>query len=106
MTVEQPQEDSGGMFSRVAQEILDAAERVTNTMEHGLQSILSPSGNDGNHGNEYQQQEQIFIDEEDLFAGNTQNDYEGMVREQLEGSPLQGMAEQVLGGIMQQQVCL
>ncbi|GKY93261.1 hypothetical protein MPSEU_000293700 [Mayamaea pseudoterrestris] len=95
--------DSRGAFARVAQEILDTAERVTTTVENGIQGLFSATTNmaSNNEGNVGGQQGHLM--DEDASNEFSQQDYDAMVREQLEGSPLQGMAEQVLGGILQGQ---
>ncbi|GKY93928.1 hypothetical protein MPSEU_000359700 [Mayamaea pseudoterrestris] len=97
---EQQGGDSRGAFARVAQEILDTAERVTATVENGIQGLFSGSTNMA-EGNINGQQNDLM--DEDASNEFSQQDYEAMVREQLDGSPLQGMAEQVLGGILQGQ---
>ena len=101
---QQTADGSGSVFARVAQELLDSAERVTTTLEHGMQVFFS-----GQQASSDTVPPEQFMDEEASFQDNvefSQLDYETMIREQVEGSPLEGMAEQVLGGIMKGQVCM
>lgn len=94
--------NGGGVFVRVAQEILNTAERMTTTMEEGLQTLFAGSAPSGDKSHEQGFESLANNDDEIVF---TEEDYEKIVREQLDGSPLPGIAEQVIGDIMEGQVC-
>jgi hypothetical protein len=88
----------GGILARMANEVLLSAERVTNQLESSMESLFNTAATDTNeqagHSDTYSSP----------VMDHPSVDYEQMVREQLDGSPLQDMADSVLGNIIQNQV--
>jgi hypothetical protein len=86
-------------FTRIANQVLEATERLSNHFDDNLSllfgsstgSTASTSNDNDNNGNIGAEKDQ---DAEDFMDG-TYHD----------SNPLQGMAEQVLSGIMDGQVC-
>jgi hypothetical protein len=73
----------GGFFSKIANDVLDATEKLTARMEDGLSAMLTAVQGDGT-----------------IPASDSQE----IQDDDLDASPLQGIAESVLGGIMKGQV--
>jgi hypothetical protein len=118
------QEGGGGesFFSKIATEILDAAEKITNRLEEGLSVIFdasssaaqqddntyksSSSDGGGSGGRETLTREQL---QDALLHGEFSDEELQMLEDDEEmddmpASPLEGMAESVLGDIMANQV--
>lgn len=118
------QEGQESFFSKIATEVLDAAEKLTNRFEEGLSLIFdasqaassssqqndNPYKSNGGGGDvphrETLTREQLqatlhgeFSEEELQMIEN-----EGMADGDMPASPLEGMAESVLGDIMANQV--
>lgn len=88
-------------FSRVANEILQSAEQIANRMEEGISVVLTGKLPDEEGVGAEPKQEGAILD------GNEADDdlvLDEDVDEIFRSSPLQGMADQVLGDIMSSQV--
>ena len=92
---------SESYFAKLANEILDASEKLTNRFEEGLNILLgeldnskSSSGGGG--------------DIPSPEGNNADNEFEGWNDEEEmdDPSPLVGIAESVMGDIMASQVCM
>jgi hypothetical protein len=79
-----------GLFARLANEVLEATEHVATRMEEGVAALM----NGGVVGDSAQQQQQE-MDHDEL-----------LVEQDVINSPLQGIAESVIGNIMEGQVRL
>jgi len=77
-------------FSKVANDVLQASEHLSNRLEEGVSAILT-----GEPPKEKQEAPNTGDDEEDEFE---------MIDEDLMNSPLEGIAESVMGDILQGQV--
>jgi hypothetical protein len=82
-------------FAKISNDVLRASEDVVNRMEAGL-DVLFGSGRGESVIN------QPSAVPAAVLAEDQQDDY---LEDVLRGSPLQGMAESVLGDIMSSQVC-
>lgn len=87
---------SESYFTKLANEILDASEKLTNRFEEGLSILwgdLEGSGKD--------------TDSDNAQQFNAENEFEGWEEEAMDdSSPLAGIAESVMGDIMASQVGL
>ena len=92
-----------GFFSQFANEVLGSAEKISNRLEEGLNAILTgdisaeskePQGERPSMGGEA---DEDFGDEEEFDWSQVDMDSE---------SPLSGIAESVVGDIMQGQVSI
>ena len=77
-------------FTQIAQEVLEATERISNHLDTNLNFLFF-----GGHNNSISS----GTDDNHSESLNESDDVE-------EANPLQGMAEQVLNGIMDGQVCM
>jgi hypothetical protein len=82
-----------GVFGKIANEILEAAERVATRIEEGISVLSSGKLPDATNEDADTGGDPIMTQEEDLVM----DDY-------LDGSPLEGIANSVLGDIMGGQV--
>lgn len=108
--VDQPQQPSS-YFEKVANEILQASEHLTTRFEEGLSALWTPPppGEDSGASQQHHQQQHAF-DDEDLTQD--QEFLESLSEEELQellqaqedmmnmNSPLEGIADSVIGDIM------
>jgi wobble nucleotide-excising tRNase len=90
-------------FARVANDILQSADQIVTRMEEGISVLMTgelpktvddiPPAENNNNNFDFDSDDADDIDNFDTSGI-------------LDGSPLQGMAEQVLDGIMRSQVCM
>ncbi len=83
-------------FTKIAQDVLDATERLANHLDDHFSQIFGRSNDDRTDGNDTGRDSSTDKD----FNIIDDNDEEDATA----GSPLQGMADQVLNGIMDGQV--
>ena len=101
--------DEGGFFSQMANEVLDSAEKLTNRLEEGLNAILTGDIN-GAQPQEQQQQQPLTesmrmgVDNENEFMEDNEEEIDWSQIDMDAESPLNGIAENVVGNIMQRQV--
>ena len=86
---------SESYFAKLANEILDASEKLTTRFEEGLNVLLGELDKTSD-----------TAQQPPLEAGS-ENEFEGWDEEMMDDpSPLAGIAESVMGDIMASQVCL
>jgi hypothetical protein len=84
--------ETEGIFARLANEVLEAAEHIVTRVDEGVAAIMHGKLPDGSRN----------IDSDP--AADLDDDF--VMDEDLGGSPLEGIAESVIGDIMGVQVCL
>jgi hypothetical protein len=82
-------------FTKVANDVLEASEQLSNRLEEGIATILNGDLAPKQHAQEDQQQQQQGPPHDDQFE---------IDEEELRHNPLQGMAESLVGDIMSGQV--
>lgn len=83
-----------GVFARIANEVLEAAEHIVTRVDEGVAAIMHGSlPHDGASSHN--------IDSDPAADA----DYDPLMDEDMEGSPLEGIADSVLSDIMGGQVC-
>ena len=98
--------EESSFFAKLTNEVLRATEQVTNTLEDGISLLLKGelsqqggSNNDKGHGGNFgvndNNMDNPMMDDE-LFADDEEDP--------MMGSPLEGIANSVLGDIMSNQV--
>lgn len=85
-----------GVFARVANDLLQNAEHLTARLEKSMDDFWSTATSGVIND------EPVTVTESEIPMDT--EDYERLIREGLGESPLQGMAETVLGGILEGQV--
>ena len=98
--------EESSFFAKLTNEVLRATEQVTNTLEDGISLLLkgelsqqggsnNDKGHGGNFGGNDNNMDNPMMDDE-LFADDEEDP--------MMGSPLEGIANSVLGDIMSNQV--
>ena len=103
--------DEGGFFSQMANEVLDSAEKLTNRLEEGLNAILTGDINGAQPQEQQHHQQQpltesmrMGVDNENEFMEDNEEEIDWSQIDMDTDSPLNGIAENVVGNIMQRQV--
>lgn len=87
-----------GVFAKLANEVLEAAEHIVTRVDEGVSAILHgnlPNNGGGENAANNMDTNDLPNDEYDPLLDD----------EEIFGSPLEGMAQSVLGDIMGNQVC-
>lgn len=86
-------EKGEGVFAKLANEVLEAAEHIVTRVDEGVSAILHGKLPDGNGG----------ASNSDATEHDDMND--PLLDEEIPGTPLEGIANSVLSDIMGGQVC-
>lgn len=93
-------------FTKVANDVLDATEKLSVRMEEGINAIMTGSllGDDSSSGSGAS--DGGFPASAPSLSNDADTDDAAFSEEDLMSSPLDGIAESVLSDIMKNQVCL
>jgi hypothetical protein len=92
-------------FNRIAKDVLEATEHISNRLDEGVSALLTGELPKAATQQQHHAESQQEFDPEDFegFEGMNEEEIRKMLQDEM-GSPLDGIADSVMGDIMQDHV--